>query len=279
MRRSISRIDERYSSSLRRSDGPEVGHQLRGPLGDEVEDAAAMDAGAAPASRAATLVSMSPNSRSNTSRGIRLRRHRRRRAAPGQAVRVGARVAGIAVADGPRVVAAELERREARLPGEMLRRDLIDRDAVVDVGAGGLARVHAGQVRGGRARVVAGAVAERVAVAMARAPTAPASRRGTAPAASESARTANPAPSPFGVQSAIVMPFGTYVKASRSGAPPERCRRGEGGSHRVEQRQRDDGAHALQKRPAWQMCACAWSASFNHGVIPAALAVARCSLS
>ena len=46
---------------------------------------------------------------------VRLRRHRRGRAAPGEAVGVGAGVAGVAVADRARVVAAELERREARV--------------------------------------------------------------------------------------------------------------------------------------------------------------------
>ena len=49
-------------------------------------------------------------------------------------------------------------------PGQVLRGDLIDGDAVLDVGAGGLPRVDAGQVRRGGARVIAGAVAERVAV-------------------------------------------------------------------------------------------------------------------
>ena len=115
------------------------------------------------AASGARLVSSAEQALEHQAR-VGLGRHRRRRAAPGEAVGVGAAVARVAVADHARVLAAELERGEPRLPADLLRGDLIDRDAVLDVGAGGLARMDAGQERRAGARVVAGAVAERVAV-------------------------------------------------------------------------------------------------------------------
>ena len=60
----------------------------------------------------------------------------------------------------PRRFRARRTESLAQLP----RRDLIGRNAGVDVGAFGLLRMHAGQPRGARARVVAAAVAERAAV-------------------------------------------------------------------------------------------------------------------
>ena len=93
--------------------------------------------------------------------------------------------------------------REARRPADVLRGDLIDRDAVLDVGAGGLPRVHAGQVRRGRARVVAGAVAERVAVLVRQAEsTSMSSRNGSSGFRMRVQLEAGP--SAAGVQSAIV---------------------------------------------------------------------------
>ena len=95
---------------------------------------------------------------------VRLRRHRGRVRAPRDAVGVGAAVARVAVADGARLLAAELKRGEPGLVAHRPRRHLVDRDAVVDVRTGGLARVDARQVRAAGARVVARPVAERVAV-------------------------------------------------------------------------------------------------------------------
>ena len=117
-------------------------------------------------------------------------------------------VARIAVADGPRIVASELERGEPRRRTDVLRRDLVDRDAVLDVGAGGLAGMDAGQVRGGRAGVIARAIAERHAVPVreAREDRHVLAERAIGFITRDSSKAA---PAPFGVQSAIVMPFGT----------------------------------------------------------------------
>ena len=80
---------------------------------------------------------------------IGLRRHRRRRAAPREAVGVGAAVARIAVADRPRVVAPELERRQTVWSARVRGGDLIDGDAVLDVAA---RRLLAGARRSGSRR-------------------------------------------------------------------------------------------------------------------------------
>ena len=76
---------------------------------------------------------------------VDLRRHGRRGRAPGDAVGVGAAVARIAVAHRARVFTAQLNRWEAGLDSHLLRGDLVRRDARVDVGAGCLLAVNAGQ--------------------------------------------------------------------------------------------------------------------------------------
>ena len=83
--------------------------------------------------------------------GLRAPRHRH----------VRARVARVAVAGERRLLERELERRKLRLLAEFPCGDLVGRDTELEVGAAGLVRMHAGQPRGGRARVVAGAVAKR----------------------------------------------------------------------------------------------------------------------
>ena len=97
----------------------------------------------------------SPNSRSNTTRGfasvgsgVVLRRPRER-------VHVHAVEAVVAVADDVVEVGRELERRQRRLLAELLRGDLIDRDAHLVVGAFGQLRLHAAQERAVRGRVIA----------------------------------------------------------------------------------------------------------------------------
>ena len=82
-----------------------------------------------------------------------------------------------------------------------LRRDLVDRDAVLDVRARGLARVDAGQERAAGARVVARPVAERVAVLVREAGEDHASARGSGSSGFRIRENSKSAPSPFGVQS------------------------------------------------------------------------------
>src|SRR5690606_20821454 len=74
-----------------------------------------------------------------------LRRHRRRGVLPGDVVLVGAGVAGVAVGGLSRGVAAELERGKAREVADLLRHDLVDRDAGADVRSG-FVDTHAGEV-------------------------------------------------------------------------------------------------------------------------------------
>ncbi len=247
MRCSISRIDDRYSSSLRRSEAPRSADSCGRPLAHEIEDAAAvLHAARAHVGREAR-VDVAEEAFEHEA-GVRFRRHRRRRPAPRQAVRVRARIAGVAVADGARVVAPELDRSEARLFREAHGRDLIDRDAVLDVGARRLLGVHARQIRGSRARVIARPVAEGVAVALRE--------------AREHDRLLAVLLERLQHARVLERPPGRFrrpvdhrdaVRHVREAEPEGRLahgRRGERRRHRVEHRQGDDGAHPLQERPA-----------------------------
>ena len=91
--------------------------------------------------------------------GIRLGGHRLVFGPPRQVELVGAGVAGIAGAGLADTVGGKLEGRQAGLVADGLGGDLVDRDAEVDVGAGGLAGAAAGEEGGDAAGVVAGAVA------------------------------------------------------------------------------------------------------------------------
>ena len=88
---------------------------------------------------------------------VGLRRHRRRRRAPGEVVLVGAGIAGVAGPGLPARVAGQLQRGEAREVADLAGDHLVDRDAGADVG-GALLQADAGQERAVAARVVAGAV-------------------------------------------------------------------------------------------------------------------------
>ena len=162
MRCSISRTAVKYSSSLRRSLAPEIVAQRRAALADEVEDAPARAQALRPRRRIEAGVDAEQALEDRPRVG--LGRLRRGLAAPRQAVGVGAAVARVAVADDARVLAAQLDRAEPRLRADLAGRDLVDRDAVLDVGAGGLAAVDAGQEHRAGTGVVARPVAERVAV-------------------------------------------------------------------------------------------------------------------
>ena len=142
---------------------PERADQRVGALGHDVQDAPALASTNRARGRVQPGIDPAEQPFEHQPR-VRLRRHRRGRAAPREAVRVGAAVAGVAVADRARLVAAELDRREPRVAADRVCGDLIDRDAGLDVGARRLARVDARQVTRRGARVVAGAVGQGVRV-------------------------------------------------------------------------------------------------------------------
>ena len=84
-------------------------------------------------------------------------RQRRGRRRPRQVVLVDAGEAVVAVADLRDQVGAELERRDRRAAADLLRGDLIDRDAELVVAAFGALRARAAQKRrAGRGMVAAG---------------------------------------------------------------------------------------------------------------------------
>ena len=141
----------------------QIGRQRRGALGDQIEDAPA--------------VLQAPRPRLRREASCRGRRTAVRRPAAGWSRAASASSARATPGcwcrrtSSPnrscRPCASRRSRARARKSacgGEMLRRNLVDRDAVLDVGAGGFAGMHAGEIGGGRARVVAGTVAERIAV-------------------------------------------------------------------------------------------------------------------
>ena len=122
--RSTSRIEERYSSSLRRSVGPRSDLQLLRVFGDEIENAAAvlrLRARALPDVSADAVAEQALEQRAR----IEDRRQRLRLAAPRQIVGVRAGVAGIAIARLARVFQADFERREARLLADLVGDDLV----------------------------------------------------------------------------------------------------------------------------------------------------------
>ena len=98
--------------------------------------------------------------------GIDFGAHRLRGGFPREVELVGAAVAGVAGAGALAAVATEFEGREARLLADLVGGDLIDGDAGLDVGAGGFARVDAGEETGRGAGVGAAAIAVFVAHAI-----------------------------------------------------------------------------------------------------------------
>ncbi len=135
MRRSTSRTVSRYWPTLARSAGPSVSSEAGDVVLHEVEQAG-------PAARArparSALLPPSPKRRLEHEPRMRLGRQRRRRRRPGQIVLVDAGVAVVALADGLQHVHRQFERRQLRLPADLLGGDLVDRRAEVVVGALGV---------------------------------------------------------------------------------------------------------------------------------------------
>jgi len=99
-----------------------------------------------------------PKSRSKTRRGFGSGVIGVEGRAPREIVLIGAGVAAVAAAGLAHAIAGKFERRKAREVADLLRRELVDGDARLDVRAVGLAGAHAGEKRGVGARVVAGTV-------------------------------------------------------------------------------------------------------------------------
>ena len=89
---------------------------------------------------------------------VRLRCDGGIRRTPGEIILVGAGVTGVAVAGFAHGITGQLQRRKARQVADLVRDDLIDGDAGLDVRAGGLLHAHAGEERAAGARVIACAV-------------------------------------------------------------------------------------------------------------------------
>ena len=151
-------MDERYSSSLRRSVGPRPALQLPRIVGDEIQNAAAILRFARARFRAENhAVAEQPFEQRPR---IENRRQRLRLAAPRQVVGVRAGVARIAIARLARIFQAEFERREARLPAHVVGHDLVERNAGLDIDQA-LLDLHAGQVEAAAAAVIARAIEQR----------------------------------------------------------------------------------------------------------------------
>ncbi len=144
MRSSSSRTPVRYSSSLRWSLAPSVDLQRLRVLGHEIQDALLV---AVAAGGVVVALGGRAEQAVEDQLGVDLLGHRRRFAAPGEVRRVGAAVAGVAVAGVLAALAADLQRGEARGLADGLGRHLVDGNADADVGAVRLAGLPAGEPR------------------------------------------------------------------------------------------------------------------------------------
>ena len=159
MRRSSWRTAARYSSSFSRSGAAEA------PSGAAARPRArgrgCCGARRADAARRSRRVAAEGEQPLEGQARVDLLAHGRARRAPRDRGGVGAAVAGVAGARLSGRLAAELQRRQARLVAEAGGRHLVDGDARVDVRAGRLAGLAARQEGGGGAGVVARSVAVR----------------------------------------------------------------------------------------------------------------------
>ena len=93
---------------------------------------------------------------------IDLHRQRSGRRAPRNRVHVGAAEADVAGSHQPaEIFGGEFERRQRRFLADLLRRDLIDGDARLNIGAVGALGMHAVQEHRGRPRVIAAVISRR----------------------------------------------------------------------------------------------------------------------
>jgi hypothetical protein len=177
------------------------------------------------------------------------RRQRLRFGLPREVVGVGARVAAVAVARLARLFQPDLERGQPGLAANRLRRDLIGGNPELEIGAGSLQDLHARHVRPEGAPVIARAVLQR----------APPVRRQVRQDQEfilhgferrEDAR--QDAERSLGGRRPV-----PHVDAVRQVEPgeahrPGGSRAGEGGGHRVEERQADGRAQSLENGPPRQ---------------------------
>ena len=186
--------------------------------------------------------------------GVDLRRHGGCGAAPGDAVGVGAAIARIAVSDGARVLAAQFQRGEPRFGGESAGRDLIRRNAVMDVGAAGLFAVDARQEGGSGAGMVARAVAEFVSVVVGK----PGENQHLLAVGFQRGQNAREfVVAANGLRRPVLHnnPIWHVGEHEADGRLADAAHGGEGGRHRVEHRQGDGGSHAAQESAAGQAVA------------------------
>ena len=134
MRRSMSRIASRYSSSLPRSVGPRPRCSRRDVLGRPSRECCGPPACRAQPRRRVGAVAVAEQPLEHRAR-LDLHRQRRRRRPPRERVAVGAAVAGVARAEEVVGIAAELERGQLRLAAELPGGDLVHRHPGLDVGA------------------------------------------------------------------------------------------------------------------------------------------------
>jgi hypothetical protein len=153
--RSISRMDERYSSSLRRSVGPRSVSSLRV---SSLTKSRMLRRYRFWRARAFGRQRHAVAEQAFKKRArVEHRRQGLRLALPGQIVGVGAGITGVAIAGLARIFHAQLERREAGLLAHLVGHDLVEGDAGLDIDDG-LARLHAGEIRGAAAAVIARAI-------------------------------------------------------------------------------------------------------------------------
>ena len=231
--------------------GTEAAAQRARVLGDEVEDAAPVHLPPRPR-LGCQLRAVAEQPLEERTR-IEDRRQRLRLAAPREVVRVRARVARIAVASLARVLQPDFERREPRLPADLIRDQLIAGDTCLDVGDG-LLHLHAGEVRPAAAPVIARAVEQRapgVVGEVAHQQDVVLERLERLQRLRKHAEPAFVARVPVPHVDAV-----RHVDERHAHGRLAALRARERGRHRVEERQGNGGAQAAQKRSSWKRLAC-----------------------
>ncbi len=158
IRASISRTLVRYSSSFRLSLAPRRPCRRVGVFHHVVENALLILLPLGASGGRTDLRRAREQPLENEPR-VGLGRNRRALGLPGDVRGIRAAITGVALARLAALVAAQLERGEARGRADLLRGELIDRDADLDIGAAGLLGLAAGEERGHRTGMVARTVA------------------------------------------------------------------------------------------------------------------------